>query len=74
MQLDQRAAPLARGAEWFYNGREHWADELEEAIDEVMTTDFNAQIEDGSQTEVADKLVQVREAWATLRSGGRAQA
>lgn len=52
--------------EWFYNGREHWADELEEAIDEVMTTDFNAQIEDGSQTEVADKLVQLH---AELKAG-----
>ena len=47
-------------SEWFYRGKEHWADELEIAIDEVMMGDFNAEIEDGSQSEVANALIKVR--------------
>lgn len=44
---------------WFYSKKEHYADELEEELDDALLNEFNAQIEDGSSAELAKTLVTV---------------
>ena len=63
-KADQLRADIV---EWFYRGKQHWADELEEAIDEVMKGDFNVELEDGSPMEVAEAMVALH---AEMMQGG----
>ncbi|KAK9830416.1 hypothetical protein WJX72_011646 [[Myrmecia] bisecta] len=43
---------------WFYSNKEHYADDLEVDLEEILLSDFNCETEDGSPLEVAKQLVQ----------------
>ncbi|KAG2497886.1 hypothetical protein HYH03_004152 [Edaphochlamys debaryana] len=45
--------------EWFYKKREHYADELEEELDDALLQDFNVEAEDGSPRQVSEGLVKL---------------
>ncbi|KAG2446214.1 hypothetical protein HXX76_000806 [Chlamydomonas incerta] len=45
--------------DWFYKKREHWADELEEELDDALLQDFHVEAEDGSPKLIAEGLVKL---------------
>ncbi|GAX83506.1 hypothetical protein CEUSTIGMA_g10931.t1 [Chlamydomonas eustigma] len=45
--------------DWFYKKKEHYADELEELLDDAILHDFNVEAEDGSPRQVAEALVSI---------------
>lgn len=65
-QSADKARQLERDVvSWFYRSKgQPYADELEELLDEAMLQGFNTEAEDGSLTEVADKLVVIYRACA----------
>ncbi|GFR41430.1 hypothetical protein Agub_g2118, partial [Astrephomene gubernaculifera] len=57
--------------DWFYKKREHYADELEEELDDAILQDFNVEAEDGSPRLVAEALVKL---YGELLAGGGSSA
>lgn len=45
--------------DWFYDKKEHYADDLELELDDALRQDFNTECEDGSPREVADVLIRL---------------
>lgn len=44
---------------WFYDNTEHYADDLEGQLQEIIEADFNVGLEDDSETQVAKALVKL---------------
>ncbi|KAK9822742.1 hypothetical protein WJX74_002527 [Apatococcus lobatus] len=47
--------------QWFYDGKEHYADDLEVDLQEAMEEDFHMVLEDGSPLQVARDLIKLHD-------------